>query len=83
MFLLLSCLNDWIIDIDGCNFSPEVFTLKMSVFIVVGQVRVGASLLSTHLLTSSCSLLTSYCLDQNGDAMHSFYERSNTRLTTN
>ena len=84
MFLLLSCLNDWIIDIDGCNFSPEVFTLKMSVFIVVGQVRVGASLLSTHLLTSS--LLTSYCLDQNGDAMHSvqsFYERSNTRLTTN
>ena len=43
MFLLLSCLNDWIIDIDGCNFSPEVFTLKMSVFIVVGRPGQGGS----------------------------------------
>ena len=51
MFLLLSCLNDWIIDIDGCNFSPEVFTLKMSVFIVVGQVRVGAKRLVSIIYT--------------------------------
>ena len=43
MFLLLSFLNDWIIDIDGCNFSPEVFTLKMSVFIVVGRPGQGGS----------------------------------------